>query len=394
MAASIAKLAAIATLNTDNFVQNVDKMQKKLQSFKRYQQAQEKEAGKYGMFGSVVDVGKDMKAVGRVMKVFGAAEAAISSARFITKAWQGDIEGATKLIEEMPFGIGKLISGVRTLREEWGLMPAYVYETKDALKEIEEQNKKIEAATKSAKTGNALAQRFSASGRAGQVEWLAGGMSDDKAAIYKEEYASAERLRAIDEEYAAWKVANLSATADTMKRVEAAYLQAREGEMYASGGRIRKIRQDQATKELEDQKRAAEEARRLAEQAAKDEYRRSLDRWRIQGDIAVEAIRASGKDVDAQRGENLLNYQAQIGEAERAGDTQMVELLKKRMAQTDASILTGSKGGVGSAVQFDPRFQARGAMATSAPPKLDPEAKQYLKEMADALKRYGLPVAS
>lgn len=395
MAASIAKLAAIATLNSENFTQNVDKMQRKLQAFKRYEQAQNAKSAALQKDGAIGGIAKSLGALEKVGKVMFAAEAGINALKIGTAIWNGDIEKAQGLLEQLPAGIGSIIKSVRELREEWGLMPAYVYETKDALKEIEEQNKKNDAARASAKSGNALSDRFSGIARQGNQTWNASGMNEYAADEYMEKMASEERLKAIDSEVADWKIKNASATEDTIKRVENAARAAREGEMYASGSRIKKIRDRQAADALEVQKRAEDEARREREKAAEvaqEQYKRQTD---LQIEVAAEAMKAQGKEVEAERLRNAAEYYVKIQEAEKAGDMGTAGLLRTRMRQEDAAIAGSAKatGAGGTAVAFDPRYQARGAMSMTAQPKpvpMDPEALLYIKNISTAIAKYGM----
>lgn len=100
------------------------------------------------LLGGAKGINRAMGDLGKVLKVAGTIEAGLRGASVATQLWKGDIDKAKETLENLPFGVGTIVKNVRELREEWGLMPAYIEENK---KKVEEMTAATDRLTKASK---------------------------------------------------------------------------------------------------------------------------------------------------------------------------------------------------------------------------------------------------
>mgnify|MGYP001436745049 CR=1 FL=1 len=86
-------------------------------------------------------------ALGKIAKVFAAVRLGADATRLATAFWKGDLDKARDVLESLPFGMGQLNKMVRELREEWGLMPAYVAKHKQQIADLEKSYSRVKAAS-------------------------------------------------------------------------------------------------------------------------------------------------------------------------------------------------------------------------------------------------------
>lgn len=73
----------------------------------------------------------------RFVKTAAVIAGGMELAKVATEVWQGDLDKAKESLESMPYGIGHIVTLSNQLREMWGLMPSYIRDSKNAIKEMD-----------------------------------------------------------------------------------------------------------------------------------------------------------------------------------------------------------------------------------------------------------------
>lgn len=280
----------------------------------------------------------------RIFKIGATTRFGIDALKLGTQLWKGDLEKASEVVQELPFGIGKAAKSVKELMLEWSGANAEIDKHNKAVTELERRGALIQTATSASDQLNAMLAAL-------RVQNITDPFEQEMA---RARAARDEALKAVDRIAATGGDVTGERSAEARRRIQAEFRQQEDD-----------IRHRQAVAKDAEEKAQDDGVKRVAEQRMEAAARLA----ELDDQIRAKELESLGQHLDAQLLMLRRSYEKRI---EEAGSAEEKERLARLRALDEAALLAGNQAAPSplrrasatvEGIQLSARFRGLAAIA-------------------------------